>query len=49
MKKTTHGVRGPRTLGELVALAYEVAPNRASAAKLLGALLASRAVHPGRR
>lgn len=49
MKKTLHGVRGPRTWGELVTLAYDVTPNRATAVKLLSALLASRVVHFGRK
>lgn len=39
MKKPAHGAGGPLTLGELVTLAYDITPNRASAVKLLEVLL----------
>lgn len=45
MKSSAHGVHSPWTLGELVTLAFDVTPNRATAVKLLGVLLGGRAVH----
>jgi len=39
MKKPAHGDGGLLTLGELVTLAYDITPNRASAVKLLEVLL----------
>ncbi|MFA6564153.1 MAG: hypothetical protein WCV00_19780 [Verrucomicrobiia bacterium] len=47
MKNSAHGVHGPWTLGELVTLAFDVTPNRATAVKLLGVLLGGRAVQLG--
>ena len=42
MRKATQD--SPWTLGELVTLAYDIAPNRATAVKLLGILLEGRSV-----
>jgi hypothetical protein len=47
MRKTANGVRGPRTFGELVTLAFDVSPNRAAAVKLVGQLIRGRIVHFG--
>ncbi len=47
MRKSANGVRGPRTLGELVTLAFDVSPNRAAAVKLVGQLIRGGAVHFG--
>lgn len=44
MKKAAHGVGNPWTLGELVTLAYDVAPNRETAVKLLGMLLGGQPI-----
>ncbi|MBI5683763.1 MAG: hypothetical protein HZC54_01655 [Verrucomicrobia bacterium] len=48
MKKSLHGGRSVCTLGELVTLAYDVSPNRATAMKLISTVLGSRGVHLGR-
>ena len=47
MKKAANGGGGPRTFGELVALAFNVSPNRAAAVKLVGQLIRERLVHFG--
>jgi len=47
MRKSANGVRGPRTFGELVTLAFDVSPNRAAAVKLVGHLLRGRVVQIG--
>jgi len=47
MRKSASGVRGPRTFGELVTLAFDVCPNRAAAVKLVGQLLRGRVVQIG--
>lgn len=47
MRKSGNGGRSPRTLGELVTLAFDVCPNRATAVKLVGQLLRGRFVHVG--
>jgi len=47
MRKSGNGGRGPRTLGELVTLAFDVCPNRTAAVKLVGQLLRARFVHIG--
>ena len=47
MRKTTIGVRGPQTFGELVTLAFDICPNRAAAVKLLGQLLRGGLVQMG--
>jgi len=47
MRKSANGVRGPRTFGELVTLAFDVSPNRAAAVKLVGQLLRGRVVQIG--
>lgn len=44
MKKAANSVGSPWTLGELVTLAYDVAPNRATAVKLLGMLLGGQPI-----
>ncbi|MBI5818158.1 MAG: hypothetical protein HZA88_04155 [Verrucomicrobia bacterium] len=44
MKKSAHGAGSLWTLGELVTLAYDVTPNRASAVKLLGVLLGGQPI-----
>ena len=47
MRKMANGVRSPRTLGELVTLAFDLSPNRAAAVKLVGQLIRGRIVHFG--
>lgn len=47
MRKTGNGGRGPRTLGELVTLAFDVCPSRTAAVKLVGQLLRGRFMHVG--
>lgn len=47
MRKSVNGIRSPRTLGELVTLAFDVSPNRTAAVKLVGQLIRGRIVHFG--
>lgn len=46
-RKTAYEVRGPRTFGELVTLAFDICPNRTAAVKLLGQLLRGGLVQVG--
>ena len=48
MKRSAQGVRSTFTLGDLVTLAYDVSPNRATAVKLVGLVLGGRGIHFGR-
>lgn len=44
IKEETHSTGRSWTLGELVTLAYDIAPDRKTAVKLLGALLGGQLI-----
>ena len=45
MRKMAGNARGPWTLGDLVTLAFDVSPTRASAVKLVKMLTGERVIH----
>ncbi len=49
MRRTAGGVRRPRTLGELVTLAFDVSPTRVAAVKLVDQWIREHGVHFGGR